>query len=242
MQQQLNPEQYYMVVDEQSTGPYTFEQVTTHPAFSRNTLVWKPGLDNWVAAESLSEFANLFVKPETIQTPPVLNQPLQGHNDFYAGKQEPEYPRQQYPEQPRNDFEQQRSYNENHFANNPQYRQGHQYHHHQNQYGYDYSRNNYNQYDNRYRPSFRTNWLPWAIVATVVGFFTSCIGAIFGIIGIVQANKANTLYSRGMDAEGDAANSNAKTMTIIGLIFAGIGIIILFWFGNLFNSFGNFGY
>ena len=88
----------------------------------------------------------------------------------------------------------------------------------------------------------RTNWLPWAIVATVAGFFTSCIGAIFGIIGIVQANKANSFYAQGFDAEGDAANSNAKTMTIIGLIFAGIGILALFWFGNIFNGLNNLSY
>ncbi len=70
-----------------------------------------------------------------------------------------------------------------------------------------------------------TNWLPWAIVGTIVGFFTSCISAIFGIIGIVQANKANNFYAMGNYEAGDAANSTAKIMTIISLVLIGISII-----------------
>lgn len=69
-----------------------------------------------------------------------------------------------------------------------------------------------------------TNWLPWAIVATVGGLL-SCIGLIFGIIGIVNANKANRFYAMGYSAEGDSANSTAKTMTIIGLVLDGIGLL-----------------
>ncbi len=74
-------------------------------------------------------------------------------------------------------------------------------------------------------PIEHTNWLPWAIVATVLGFCTSCIGAILGIIGIVQANKANDFYFRGNRVAGDSANNTARTCTIIGLVLAGIGLI-----------------
>ncbi|MCM1370016.1 MAG: DUF4339 domain-containing protein [Candidatus Amulumruptor caecigallinarius] len=70
-----------------------------------------------------------------------------------------------------------------------------------------------------------TNWMPWAIVVTVAGFLCSCIGIVFGIIGIVQANKANTFYSRGMEVEGDRANATARTMTIIGIVLCVIGAI-----------------
>ena len=72
-----------------------------------------------------------------------------------------------------------------------------------------------------------TNWLPWAIVSTVLNCLFSCIGIIFSIIGIVQANKANNLYQMGNNVEADAANSNAKVMTIISFVFAGIGVLVL---------------
>lgn len=214
---------YYMVIDEQSSGPFTLDEVTLHPKLTPETLVWKPGIDNWVAAKSLPELAPAFIKQtqEEYHTPPEYNQsPNREDSNF------------------------------NRFADNPQYRQDHSYqnngynHYYDDRHSYQngYHNNYQNRYQNNYRPNIRTNWLPWAIIATVVGFFTSCIGAIFGIIGIVQANKANTFYAQGYDREGDASNSTARIMTIIGLIFAGIGIIALFWFGNMFSSLSNLSY
>lgn len=70
-----------------------------------------------------------------------------------------------------------------------------------------------------------TNWMPWAIVCTVLGCLTSCITLILGIIGIVQANKANDMYNRGNRVLGDSANSSAKTVTICGLVLGVISII-----------------
>ena len=222
-----------MVVDEKSTGPYTLDEVILHPSITPETLVWKPGLENWMPAKTFPELAPAFTSKTGA---------------------EPQTPPDYSTQQPNNPF-----------ANNPQYRENHTYQNqnpfnrthnpyaHQNHHGgyqnqYD-DRNLYydphdphdprNQYQNGYRPNFRTNWLPWAIVATVLGFFTSCIGAIFGIIGIVQANKANTFYAQGYEREGDSANSNARIMTIIGLIFAALGIIFAFTFGNYFASFAN---
>lgn len=238
--------QYYMVVDEQSTGPFTLDEVTLHPKLTPETLVWKPGLDNWVAAKTLPELAPAFVSSQETcqQAPPDYNQNREhssGHPDYNNT----------------NNYGPRQNEEGNPFANNPQYRADHTYKENQynphnpydNQRQYNYqnrydNRNGYydrrDQYQNGYRPSFRTNWLPWAIVATVFGFFTSCIGAIFGIIGIVQANKANTFYAQGYDREGDAANSNARIMTIIGLVFAGLGIIFAFTFGNYFANFARF--
>lgn len=213
------PNQYYMVIDEKSTGPFTLDEVILHPRLTKDTLVWKPGIENWVPAHTLSELYPAFSKNESQaqeQVPPEYNQP----------------PRQEYPGYNPNNQQENQEYNR--FANNPQYNTHHTYHNH-NRY---YERQD--RYQNGYRPAFRTNWLPWAIVATIVGFFASCIGAIFGIIGIVQANRANTLYAQGFDREADAANSNAKIMTIIGLVFAGIGIIVAFWFGSFFTSISNF--
>lgn len=231
--QQETPIVYYMVVDEKSTGPFSLDEITLHPALTPETLVWKPGLENWVAAKTLPELTPAFINQQSqnqSQTPPEYN-----HNP-YQNEGSPNrnpFENEAY-KQGRNPFGPQQEPNP--FANNPQYRNNHTYHNH-NRY---YERND--RYQNGYRPNMRTNWLPWAIVATVVGFFASCIGAIFGIIAIVQANKANTLYAQGFDSEGDAANSNAKIMTIIGLIFAGIGIIVAFSFGSLFSSLGNFSY
>lgn len=190
--QQDNSLQYYMVVDEKSTGPFNLDEVILHPQLTPDTLVWKPGLDNWVAAKTLPELDVAFRNQSqpNYQTPPEFTRPHYQERPHY------QHPYEQRPHYPRNN----------------------------------------------YQPGIRTNWLPWAIVATVVGFFASCIGAIFGIIGIVQANKANNLYAQGYDREADAANSNARVMTIIGLIFAGIGIVVAFWFGNILSGLSNLSY
>lgn len=79
-------------------------------------------------------------------------------------------------------------------------------------------------------PSMHTNWMPWAILGTVLGVFTSCIGCVFGIIGIVQASKANNSYAGGDTATGDSANSTAKVMTIISLALAALGIVFVVGF------------
>lgn len=212
---------YYLVINEKSIGPFTLDEVILNPQLTPDTLVWKPGLDNWVAAKTFPELNTAFLNQRPYQdynTPPEYNQPnYQNHPDYN------QQPRQENPEY-------------NRFSDNPQYKSGHNYHNHDRYY------ERYDKYQNGYRQNVRTNWLPWAIVATVVGFFASCIGAIFGIIAIVQANKANTLYAQGFDREGDAANSNAKIMTIIGLVFAGIGIIVAFSFGSIFNSISNLSY
>lgn len=70
-----------------------------------------------------------------------------------------------------------------------------------------------------------TNWLPWAVVATVLGALFSCFGMIFGIVGIVQANNANKYYENGLTAAGDSANNTAKVMTIVGFCVAALGLI-----------------
>lgn len=72
-----------------------------------------------------------------------------------------------------------------------------------------------------------TNWLPWAITATVAGALFSCIGLIFGIIGITNASKANRLYMEGAVDAATTANSTARTMTIIALALAVVGIILV---------------
>lgn len=76
------------------------------------------------------------------------------------------------------------------------------------------------------RPIQHTNWLPWAIVGTIFGALFSCIGMIFGIIGITKANAANRFYNEGFEENGNMSNSSARTMTIIALVLGGIGFML----------------
>lgn len=244
-------QQYYMVIDEQSAGPFTLDEVILHSKITPDTLVWKPGLDNWVAAKTLPELSIAFNRNNQngYGTPPNFNNSRgndynqyqdpklrQDNPNNYGGNPNYGYQRDTYNNQ--NQYGESRGNNQ--FANNPQYQSNHSYRQPQdNPY---YNPNESYQNRNQFRRDVRTNWMPWAIVATVLGLLCSCIGAIFGIIGIVQANKANNFYARDLYREGDAANSNAKIMSIIGLIFAGIGIIAAFWFGNLFTNLYNMSY
>ena len=83
--------------------------------------------------------------------------------------------------------------------------------------------NPYNQFPAE--PIEHTNWMAPAIIGLVLGTLFSCIGFIFGVIAVVKASNANKYYANGLKAEGDVANSSAKTMSIIALVLAGIGIL-----------------
>ena len=72
----------------------------------------------------------------------------------------------------------------------------------------------------------RANWLVPAIISAVVAFMFSCIEVVFGIIAVVKASKANSLYQQQMYEEAEAQNSTAKTMTIIAFVFGGIGTLM----------------
>lgn len=119
--------------------------------------------------------------------------------------------------------------------------------------GYYRQQNSYNPYGNPYGPQPNpygaygqnpmvpgtyprgwTNWLGWAIAATILGLFCYLILCIPGIIGIVKANEANALARQG-DPRAYFVNSTAKAWTLVGLIFSGIcilGVILLvFIFG-----------
>lgn len=79
-----------------------------------------------------------------------------------------------------------------------------------------------------------TNWLPWAIIVTVLSAF-SCIGLIIGIISIINASKANDFYANGRVAEGDSANNTARILTIVNIVLLGITIIayVIYFFAIL---------
>lgn len=206
-------EQYFIIVDGQQKGPYPRE-VLRMQGMTPDTYVWREGMDGWAQASSMPELTALFAEeqdsifPNSEQQPQQQAQPGQPY-----GPQQPQYgqqpnygPQQGYgPQQPQ--YGQQPCYGQQYYG--------------QQQYGNPYQQN----MGGNVRP--HTNWLPWAIVSTVLNCLFSCFGVIFSIIGIVQANKANNLYQTGNYVEADATNSSAKVMTIISLVFAGLGVLLV---------------
>jgi putative transcriptional regulator, asnC family len=197
-------EQYFIIVDGQQKGPYPRE-VLRMQGMTPDTYVWREGMDGWAQASSMPELTPLFAEGQDSIFPNSEQQPQQQPQPGYG--QQPNYgPQQGYgPQQPQ-------------YGQQPYYGQQQYY---GQQYGNPYQQN----MGGNVRP--HTNWLPWAIVSTVLNCIFSCIGIIFSIIGIVQASKANNLYQMGNNVEADAANSNAKVMTIISFVFAGLGVLVL---------------
>ena len=258
---------YYVAVNGQPKGPMTLEDILNEN-LTPDSLVWKTGLPAWVKAKELPELLPLFeppverVEPEErvwfamiggtrrvgpLSATELINEGMTpetpvwkgGMPDWQPANTQHELRRKFEATQNRfqhNDFQQ--SVPPNPFASNPQYNNNY-YYSRQRQQQNPYMDPNGRMNRNPYPSAMRTNWLPWAIGATVVGFLCSCIGAIFGIIGIVQANKANTLFSQGYDEAGERANGNAKTMTILGYIFAGLGILATIFLKGFYSSFLN---
>ncbi|MFM1966784.1 MAG: Interferon-induced transrane protein [Actinomycetota bacterium] len=60
-----------------------------------------------------------------------------------------------------------------------------------------------------------------AIIAIVVGALTcSCFTLLFGILGVVYANKAQTLWAGGDLPGASSAASSARVFAIIGFVLA----------------------
>lgn len=205
---------WYAMLGDRRVGPATITELIS-AGVGPNTPIWHAGMADWAPASTQYGFAERF----NPNTPPGYGQ--QSQNPYPNFGQNPQHGQQpnygqntQYGQQP--NFAQNTQYGQQpNFAQNPQYGQ-------QSNYG----QNPYNTNRQFGTNPLRTNWLPWAIGATVAGFLFACFGAIFGIIGIVQANKANTLYQTGFDAEADQANNTAKIMTIIGYVLAFVGLVI----------------
>lgn len=84
------------------------------------------------------------------------------------------------------------------------------------------------------------DYMALAIVATIVGLCTSCIGLITGIIAIVMASKSRKAYAMGDVVTGAGAANTAKTLIIVTFVIALLGIIvniILFATGGFNYSF-----
>ena len=203
---------YFIISEGQQAGPFPKEHLKAR-GVEKDTFVWREGLEGWVPASELPELQDIF--EETI-IQAVPQQPYGQPQQPYGQPQQPYGQPQQPYGQPQQPYGQ------------PQQPYG------QPQQPYGQPQPPYGQPQPYGNPVPHTNWMPWAIVGTIVGALFSCIGMIFGIIGIVKANNANKAYAVGDETGGDMNNSSAKTMTIIALVLAGIGLIVnLVWFGSL---------
>lgn len=84
------------------------------------------------------------------------------------------------------------------------------------------------------------NYMVASIIGTILGFCTSCIGVITGIIAIIYGNKVKTLWAAG-DAAGAAQAANtAKIFMIITWVIIAVAVvvnIILVATGNFYYNF-----
>lgn len=65
-----------------------------------------------------------------------------------------------------------------------------------------------------------------SIIAIVVGAVTcGCLTLIFGILGVVFANKAQTLWNAGDMTGAASAASSARIFAIIGFVLAAIWVV-----------------
>ena len=217
---------YFIISEGQQAGPFPKEHLKAR-GVEKDTYVWREGLEGWVPASELPELQDIF--EETI-IQAVPQQPYGQPQQPYGQPQQPYGQPQQPYRQPQQPYGQpQQPYGQ------PQQPYGQpQQPYGQPQQPYGQPQPPYGQPQHYGNPVPHTNWMPWAIVGTIVGALFSCIGMIFGIIGIVKANNANKAYAVGDETGGDMNNSSAKTMTIIALVLAGIGLIVnLVWFGSL---------
>lgn len=228
---------YYIVIDGDQKGPFTKDTLIAS-GLTPSTLVWRQGMPEWTLASELAELNDLFVEEsafgayaDTSPTEPYFAMiggsqvgPMQPRELIASGltKDTPVWRSGMNDWQPA--FTQpeimsvlnSRTNNTPH--SNPYYNNAGQYHDHQS--------HSVNQTPiSPAQPKQHTNWLPWAIVATIGGLAFSFIALVVGAFGIYQASKANGFYRNGDEANGDSSNRNAKTLTIIALALVALGLL-----------------
>ncbi len=203
--------EYYIIKYGRQEGPYTVEGLQ-NAGITPETPVWRQGMTEWQAASRLPELASLFPMQEE-------------ESAFGSYARLGDIPPQNGSGSP---YEHQNAYGQQSPYQQPN----------------PYPQNQPNPYpQNPQKPvggssQPHTNWMPWAILGTVLGL-CSCVGLICGVIGIIYASKANNAYLSGSYYDGDQANSTAKVMTIISLIMGVLGIIgtVIMWVFNLGSGF-----
>lgn len=200
--------QYYIISNGSHLGPYSKEELSLQ-GLTPDSLVWRAGLPEWVKASTLPELSEIISESAFslhTETPEKMKSP---YPDFSAGTQSPQ------PQQPV-----QNPYGQSYPPASP--------------YGMP-QQPPYNNYRQPF-PTPHTNWMPWAIIVTILSGCTTCVGLILGIISIVYASKANAYYANGQQAEGDAANSTARTLTIVNIVLLVLGAIFSVAYFSLFST------
>lgn len=253
--------EYYIIIDGERQGPYAKDALKI-VGVNEDTYVWRSGLPDWVRARELPELADVLMQDNSAfgtyaEMPSDPYFAMIGNDRVGPAAPDELVRRGLKPETPvwRNGMaDWQPASTQPELVEAIRRSNSSVGHQSQTPPGFNFGRSNpyygaqtdsqpYNQYDkcNGYRP-VPTNWLPWAIVATICGFLFSCVGGIFGIIGIVQANSANNYYRIGQNDAGDQANSTARTMTIIGLVLSGLGLLFAISMGQQLVSLASLSY
>lgn len=222
--------EYYIIIDGEQVGPFDIDSLIS-AGITPETPVWREGLDNWVPASSLAELSGILNTEE-----PQTNESAETCYGFYYAMVDghrigplpvseliatgcirpdtlvwcegmPKWLRaadvaafrELVPETAVPP-----AFDANRFGNSS--------------YGMP-----------RYSGS---RWMGWAIVAVAVNFITlwfvkfSIAGLVLGILGIYYSNESKKRYAIGMDTAASQSESNAKIMTIISLVIAGISLFL----------------
>lgn len=55
---------WYIIVDGSTEGPFTQEELKTHPYVTPDTLCWKDAMEKWTPIRDVEELKDLFKEPD----------------------------------------------------------------------------------------------------------------------------------------------------------------------------------
>lgn len=186
---------YWIIIDGEQRGPLSVEEIASLPGLNAATPVWYEGLSDWTTAAAVPEIAALL---SNFTANP--NMGATGVNPNAAGSWQ----------------QQQQTYGQNPYGQQP---------YNANPYGYNANPyGGYNQgYDPNQTPPMPSNYLIWAILATI------CCCIPTGIVAIFYAAKVSPAYYRGDYVAALDASSKAQLWVIIsfvaGLIWAPFSVL-----------------
>ncbi len=188
---------FYIIIDGKQAGPFSRDELLSR-GLNPNSMVWRAGMSDWMPASQVAELQSLFDNKPRSSRFNINKEQEAAQANF--NRQENQGYQQPYQQPQQQQFQQP----------------------YQEQQPYQQPFQQPFQPQQPYRQ--HTNWMPWAIICTVLGL-CSCIGLILGAIGISKASSANKAYMMGDNLSGDSYNKSAQVLVIIGLVFDVIGTI-----------------